>query len=759
MGRGARKGEKGKKRQEARHDDEELAETAFEVLDDLNESDLDGDSEEEAKENELAEMRLRRAKEADREQREAERQAQSEEAKLPVKMPDGAVAKAPDDKEEQAWLEAPAASSLSLVWQPGERAEAGKAEKKSDRAGKEETDEGAKDKKKKPNREERLREKQSERAKVLAEFEALNAAGVLVRREEKKLEIAEAAQNLLSTPEAGVSSKTAGGSPMKALLRLAGEDPDKHVRKLSLLSLMAVFRDILPGYRIREASAAETNAKQKKEVRKLREYERDLLQSYQGFLKIIHSEITAGIGPSGELFADVRSVKGKGALDGVEKRGARKLPKSKSMALAAVRAQCTMLVSKPHFNFRENLLANIIPQLNSRYSDVRAQATACVATLLGDDPSGDATLEIVTFISKFVRLRNNGERDGVHPDVIDVLQHCVLTGDMKDDVRIEKAKKKKKKRKLTRRQGDEVALSLAQAEAESDVSHRFAKNVEALRELFTMYLRCLKYAPTTSLLTSILRGVSSYVHLINLDIAQSLVAVLINMIKVDAVELGTGLQAVHTIALTLRGPGAAIQVDESEVVAYFYRQLLKLATAESDRARHVQIIIKCVDVLFLGRKLYQQSRAAAVATRLSIVASVMPPHACLALIATVRMLTMRYASACRTLFDRDAEQVEGANALALGVIPSPLDATSNVDPGLTRLDTPALWPLAQLRFHFHPQVRAMAHKALQRQPVLPNERAMVHIEAYNPYRNGFRFNPPIPKAPVQAPRKKQKRSS
>mmetsp|Transcript_22447 Transcript_22447/g.44082 ORF Transcript_22447/g.44082 Transcript_22447/m.44082 type:complete len:772 (+) Transcript_22447:192-2507(+) len=764
-----RKGAKGdsrkvsKRRREDFTGNEELAEVGFDILGNDDEiASLSGSDDSEMDDvlaREEQRQRKRRLGQADEEDKKAKAEKQKEAVKLPVKTPDGNVADA-KSLEEQTWLEQPEKTTLSLVWQPGEREaiESAKSKdlKKSKKDIEKEKAEEAEAARKK-SRKERMDEERNKINEEINSFKQLNAAGLMLRREEKKQEIAIYGQKVLGDPESGVNGKVAGGAPIKHLLDMAERDPDTRVRKLSLLSLVAVFRDILPGYRIREASAAETNVKQKKEVRKLRDFERNTLQSYQAFLKIVHSEISGKLGPSSELFADLKTTK-HDLLEDVETRGAGKLPKSCAVALVAVRAQCTMLVSKPHFNFRENLLTNVIPQLNNRFADVRAQAVACISTLLADDVTGDATLEIVTFISKFVRLRNNGDKGGVHPDVIDVLQHCVINSDMKDDVRAEKVKKSKKKRKLSRRRNDEVALGLAQAEAQSDETHRFAKSVEALRELFTMYLRVLKYAPESSLMQSILRGVSKYVHLINLDIAQALMTVLLNLIKADNIPLGVGLQVVHTISLTLRGPGHEIQSDESEVVAYFYRLLLKLATSEPDRDRHVGLVVSCVDSLFLGRKLYQQSRVAALATRLSIVATTMPPHACLALIATVRMLTMRYASVCRSLFDADADQIEGANSLALGVIPSPLDATANVDPGLTRLDTPAFWPLAQLRFHYHPQVRTMATKALQREPVLPNERAMQQYKAFNPSRNGFSFNPPVPRAPQLTMGKKQKRN-
>lgn len=48
-----------------------------------------------------------------------------------------------------------------------------------------------------------------------------------------------------------------------------------------MLSLAAVFRDILPGYRVRLPTEKELAVAVSKEVKKLREFESALLRAYQ----------------------------------------------------------------------------------------------------------------------------------------------------------------------------------------------------------------------------------------------------------------------------------------------------------------------------------------------------------------------------------------------------------------------------------------------------------------------------------------------
>lgn len=59
------------------------------------------------------------------------------------------------------------------------------------------------------------------------------------------------------------------------------EDDDHRVCHLALLSQYAVFKDIIPGYRIRVPTASEMATKVSKEVHRVRAQEAALLRAYQ----------------------------------------------------------------------------------------------------------------------------------------------------------------------------------------------------------------------------------------------------------------------------------------------------------------------------------------------------------------------------------------------------------------------------------------------------------------------------------------------
>lgn len=61
-----------------------------------------------------------------------------------------------------------------------------------------------------------------------------------------------------------------------------------------MLSELAVFKDLIPSYRIRLPTAKERVATVTKEVKKVREYEHSLLTAYQAYLKHLEACVKTG---------------------------------------------------------------------------------------------------------------------------------------------------------------------------------------------------------------------------------------------------------------------------------------------------------------------------------------------------------------------------------------------------------------------------------------------------------------------------------
>ncbi|CAI8583203.1 unnamed protein product [Vicia faba] len=146
--------------------------------------------------------------------------------------------------------------------------------------------------------------------------------------ESKKFRLAELGNALLTDPESNIKG-------LKDMVQLS-KDNDRTIVKLGLLSLLAVFRDIIPGYRIRLPTEKELEMKVSKTIRKMRFYESTLLSAYKAYLQ--------------RLIA---------------------LEKQPLFQLVAVRCICSLLESNPHFNYRETLLDATVRNISSSNDAIR----------------------------------------------------------------------------------------------------------------------------------------------------------------------------------------------------------------------------------------------------------------------------------------------------------------------------------------------------------------------------------------------------
>jgi hypothetical protein len=66
---------------------------------------------------------------------------------------------------------------------------------------------------------------------------------------------------------------------------------DPYIRKVTVLSQLAVFKDIIPGYRIRELTGKEKAEKVSQMVARTREWEQGLVGAYRNYLECLGREL------------------------------------------------------------------------------------------------------------------------------------------------------------------------------------------------------------------------------------------------------------------------------------------------------------------------------------------------------------------------------------------------------------------------------------------------------------------------------------
>ncbi|RKO91382.1 nucleolar complex-associated protein-domain-containing protein [Blyttiomyces helicus] len=105
--------------------------------------------------------------------------------------------------------------------------------------------------------------------------------GERLRRAKEKL--ADIASTIIEDPEKNIGALK--------VLRTVGDDKDLEIKKLAFLTQLAVYKDIIPGYRIRSITEKEESTKVSKDVKRLRQYEEGLLTNYQAYLQALENAI------------------------------------------------------------------------------------------------------------------------------------------------------------------------------------------------------------------------------------------------------------------------------------------------------------------------------------------------------------------------------------------------------------------------------------------------------------------------------------
>ena len=326
---------------------------------------------------------------------------------------------------------------------------------------------------------------------------------------------------------------------------LLNEDPEEHagsfkklahvtesashpaIQKVALATQAAVYKDLVPGYRIRAYNDEDLGTKVSKDVRRTRQYEQALVSGYQNYVKKL------------------------------SKIACQKGDKHDSLQSVAVHCACSLLIAVPHFNFRTELLNILVHQLSSR--QVNPSFVKCIDTLVSffaDDDDGAPSLEAVNLLAKMMKARDYRIHEGVlntffHLRLLSELstQSSILKGGNTESTRLYRGKKtklgwehrSKKERKLTRERN---AVEKDMKEADAIVSHEDREKIqsETLKVVFVTYFRILKLR-VPHLMGAVLEGLAKYARLINQDFFGDLLEALKDIIKVaDSISRGDELE-------------------------------------------------------------------------------------------------------------------------------------------------------------------------------------------------------------------------
>uniref|UniRef100_A0A8C7FZY6 Nucleolar complex protein 3 homolog n=1 Tax=Oncorhynchus kisutch TaxID=8019 RepID=A0A8C7FZY6_ONCKI len=455
------------------------------------------------------------------------------------------------------------------------------------------------------------------------------------------------------------------------------------VRKLVMVSLMEVFKDIVPSYRIRPLTETEKASKVKKETQQLREFEEGLVSQYKFYLENLEQTVK-----------DWKQKKRK-------RSEAVSLQSYRGLAEVAIRCICELLVALPHFNFHNNIIVTVVPLMNDPVKRVSDMCCEAVKKLLKQDKQGHAALGTVKVISGLVKSRNYD----VRPELLKVLLCLrIKEVEVKKDTDDTAPKKKfmnykDKKKNLSRMQRkwkkaeEKLEKELLEAEASESKDKKLKLHTETLNIVFLIYFRILKKAQKSILLPSVLEGLAKFAHLINLEFFDDLLNVLQHLIQSGDLTYRESLHCIQTAFNILSGQGDVLNIDPLNFYSHLYKTLLKLNAGASND--DISIVLRCLDVMLTKRrKQVTLQRALAFVKRLSTLSLHTLPNATVGILASNRTLMHTFPK-CDILLDNEAQ--------GSGVFLPELDEPEYCNPQNT-----ALWELHTLKRHYHPVVRRFA---------------------------------------------------
>uniref|UniRef100_A0A8C9WLC6 Nucleolar complex protein 3 homolog n=1 Tax=Scleropages formosus TaxID=113540 RepID=A0A8C9WLC6_SCLFO len=456
--------------------------------------------------------------------------------------------------------------------------------------------------------------------------------------QERKLRIAGLASAILADPVSSMKKL----KELRSILMETDPSVAVTVRKLVMISLMEVFKDIVPSYRIRPLTEEEKATKVKKETQQLREFEEGLVSQYKFYLENLEQTVK-----------DWKQKKRK-------KSETVALQAYKGLAEVAVRCLCELMVALPHFNFHNNILVLVGPLMDDPCS-VSDMCCDYVKKLLKQDKMGQASLGMVKVISGLVKNRNYV----VRPEVLKCLL-CLRIKEVevkKDSEDVAPKKKfmtfKEKKKNLSRMQRkwkkaeEKLEKELLEAEASESKEKKLKLHTETLNIVFLIYFRILKKAQKSALLPAVLEGLAKFAHLINLEFFDDLLNVLHNLIESEDLTYRESLHCIQTSFSVLSGQGDVLNIDPLKFYTHLYKMLLQLhAGVPND---DMGIVLQCLDVMLAKRrKQVSLQRALAFLKRLSTLALHVLPDSAVGLLASCRTL-MHTFPRCDTLLDNEAQ--------------------------------------------------------------------------------------------------------
>lgn len=327
---------------------------------------------------------------------------------------------------------------------------------------------------------------------------SISTADLLIKREQElqkqKYRIGIICSGILEKPE----DKMNNFASLLEFMDARSSDGSLHltsIRKIATISVLELFKDIIPEYRIGFIDLKET--KVKKHTMERVNFENALLSYYKKYLQKLES------------FSGAISKKKKSLYQPVT-------PDVTLLAELGVKCLCELIIAHPYFNFSQNIAQMLVFLSNTRNESIRKMVADTFTEIYKTDQRLDLALYVIRRTNHLIKSKsNNVYVEVLHPLIWLPIKNVNLDAEKEKELKKKKLEAHKsrvmnlsKKEKKRMKKLKEVDKELQEAQAEENKQSKQTKLTEIAKMMFTIYFRILKNYPNSKLLSSALEGLA-----------------------------------------------------------------------------------------------------------------------------------------------------------------------------------------------------------------------------------------------------------
>ena len=437
-----------------------------------------------------------------------------------------------------------------------------------------------------------------------------------------------------------------------------------HVRhvgfKLVSTTVGELLKDVIPNYKI--AHHNQENSLQKKDTRKLQNFENSILTCAKNYLM---------------------------KLEKVLKR--QKIYDDSHSAIHALRCLCDVLVTHPQFNYATNIIKLVMPYMDIRSNVASDVVKTAFEQVFRADRRGEVSLDAVKHMKNYIKSKKYACR----PKMIETFLCLKLNYVEKESVEEDKKKGKKHKKELSKKekkrqkQLEKVEKELLEARGEESRQLRNKNFTETSKIVFELLFRIVKSNEEhANLLPPALKCISKFCHVINVDFFDDLLRVLSLLVREGDLRPQEKLLCVKTAFDVLTGPGEFLTYDPGMFTKCLYDMLPSVyLIREPDTSEVICSIVR--KMIIKRKKLVSKDLVHAFAKSLAFVSLQLPAEEAVIYLETLNAIKTCHLRTFEALLESEEH------------IPSKVMSFGHGD---MDVGTFSLWEINLLRSHYEKAV-------------------------------------------------------